>query len=88
MDAVTTVPEPANEPVHTYAPGTPERTSLLARLAELREENVELTQTIGGRRRMAGGERFAVVEPHRHASVLGTAANANDADVADAVTAA
>ena len=37
---------------------------------------------------MAGGERFAVVEPHRHASVLGTSANATDADVADAVAAA
>ena len=84
MDAVTTVPEPANEPVRTYAPGTPERASLLARLRELRGEHVELTQTIGGRRRMAAGERFAVVEPHRHASVLGTSANATDADVADA----
>ena len=37
---------------------------------------------------MAAGERFAVVEPHRHASVLGTSANATDADVADAVAAA
>ena len=88
MDAVTTVPEPANEPVRTYAPGTAERDSLLARLGELRSEHVELTQTIGGRRRMAAGERFAVVEPHRHASVLGTSANATDADVADAVAAA
>ena len=88
MDAVTTVPEPANEPVRTYAPGTAERASLQARLQELRAEHVELTQTIGGRRRMAAGERFAVVEPHRHASVLGTSANATDADVADAVAAA
>jgi len=88
MDAVTTVPEPANEPVRTYAPGSPERASLLARLRELRGEHVELTQTIAGRRRMAAGERFAVVEPHRHASVLGTSANATDADVADAVAAA
>ena len=37
---------------------------------------------------MAGGERFAVVEPHRHSSVLGTSANATDADVAEAVAAA
>ena len=88
MDAVTIVPEPANEPVHTYAPGSPERATLAARLAELRGEHVELTQTIGGRRRMAAGERFAVVEPHRHASVLGTSANATDSDVADAVAAA
>ena len=88
MDAVTIVPEPANEPVHSYAPGTAERDSLVARLRELRGEHVELTQTIGGRRRMAAGDRFAVVEPHRHASVLGTSANATDSDVADAVAAA
>ena len=25
MDAITTPPRPINEPVHTYAPGTPER---------------------------------------------------------------
>ena len=79
MDAVTIVPEPENEPVRTYAHGSPERASLQGRLAELRGEHVELTSTIGGKRRMAAGERFAVVEPHRHASVLGTSANATDA---------
>ena len=25
MDAVTNVPQPVNEPVHDYAPGSPER---------------------------------------------------------------
>jgi 1-pyrroline-5-carboxylate dehydrogenase len=88
MDAVTTVPEPANEPVRTYAPGTAERESLQNKVAELRGAGIELTQTIAGRRRMAGGERFDVVEPHLHSSVLGTSANATDADVADSVRAA
>jgi 1-pyrroline-5-carboxylate dehydrogenase len=88
MDAVTTVPEPANEPVHTYAPDSAERESLQRKVAELRGAGIELTQTIAGRRRMAGGERFDVVEPHLRSSVLGTSANATDADVADAVRAA
>ena len=88
MDAVTTVPEPANEPVRTYAPGSPERASLQARLARLRGESPDLTLTIGGERRMASGEAFDVVEPHRHASVIGRSANATDADVAAAVGAA
>ncbi|MEK6438487.1 L-glutamate gamma-semialdehyde dehydrogenase [Pseudonocardia sp. T1-2H] len=88
MDAVTTVPEPANEPVRTYAPGTAERESLQNKVAELRGAGIELTQTIAGHRRMAGGERFDVVEPHLHSSVLGTSANATDADVADSVRAA
>ena len=38
--------------------------------------------TIDGEQRMAGGEPIDVVQPHRHAHVLGTTANATDADVA------
>jgi len=32
MDAVTNVPQPVNEPVHDYAPGSRERDALIARL--------------------------------------------------------
>jgi 1-pyrroline-5-carboxylate dehydrogenase len=85
MDAVTRVPAPRNEPVLTYAPGSPERAALQARLAELAAEPLELTSTIGGRQRMAGGERFDVVQPHRHKAVLGTSAHATRADAEDAV---
>ena len=85
MDAVTRVPAPVNEPVLTYAPGSPERAALQARLAELATEKVELTSTVGGEQRMAGGERFDVVQPHRHAAVLGTSAHATHGDAQDAV---
>ena len=88
MDAVTTPPAPANEPLRSYAPGSPERASLEARVKELAGEQVELTATIGGVRRMAGGDRIDVVQPHRHSAVLGTTADATDADVQDAVDAA
>ena len=88
MDAVTNVPTPVNEPVHTYAPGTAERESLQRRLAELEGEKHELTQTIDGARRLGGGETFDVVQPHEHAHVLGVAAQATREDVADAVAAA
>ncbi|HEY8372192.1 MAG TPA: L-glutamate gamma-semialdehyde dehydrogenase, partial [Pseudonocardiaceae bacterium] len=88
MDAVTSVPTPANEPVHTYAPGSAERESLQKRLAELEAEQHELTMTIGGEQRMAGGERFDVVQPHDHRHVLGTSAQATADDVAAAVRAA
>jgi len=66
MDAVFVVPEPRNEPVRRYAPGSPERASLERRLGELAAERVGLTMTIGGAQRMGGGAAIDVVQPHRH----------------------
>ena len=88
MDAVTRVPAPHNEPVLTYAPGSAERAALEARLPELAAETLELTSTIGGVQRMAAGEKFEVVQPHRHAAVLGTSAHATHGDAEDAIRSA
>jgi len=88
MDAVTAPPPPGNEPLRSYPPGSPERAALEARVKELAGERVELTNTVAGRQRMAGGERIDVVQPHRHSAVLGTTANATAADVQEAVDAA
>jgi 1-pyrroline-5-carboxylate dehydrogenase len=88
MDAVTHPPAPVNERVRDYPPGSAERASLEARVKELAAERVELTATIDGEQRMAGGEPIHVVQPHRHAAVLGTTAQATAADVQAAVDAA
>ncbi|MFB4312599.1 L-glutamate gamma-semialdehyde dehydrogenase [Actinomadura sp. 21ATH] len=88
MDAVTTVPQPVNEPVHTYAPGSPERARLEARLAELQAAPMDLPMTIGGVRRMGAGAKVDVVQPHRHAAVLGTFGTATADDARDAIDAA
>jgi 1-pyrroline-5-carboxylate dehydrogenase len=88
MDAVFAVPEPRNEPVRSYAPGSSERASLQGRLAELAGDRLELPMTIGGRRRLAGGAAIEVVQPHRHSHVLGVTHNATNADAVAAVTAA
>ncbi|HEV7757082.1 MAG TPA: L-glutamate gamma-semialdehyde dehydrogenase [Mycobacteriales bacterium] len=88
MDAVTQVPGPVNEPIHGYAPGSPERAALQQRLGELAGDRHELTMTIGGSQRMAGGAEIEVVEPHRHSHVLGTLREATRDDVAAAVAAA
>ncbi|MGC0315568.1 L-glutamate gamma-semialdehyde dehydrogenase [Kitasatospora acidiphila] len=86
MDAVTQVPAPVNEPVHSYAPGSPERARLEAKLKELGgQEPVQLTMTINGERRMGGGEEIHVVQPHNHAACLGTMRNATQADAKDAI---
>jgi 1-pyrroline-5-carboxylate dehydrogenase len=88
MDAITTVPAPVNEPIQSYAPGSPERGRLVAKLTELAGDRVDLDMTIGGRRRMGGGERVDVVQPHRHRHVLGTLGNATHDDAQAAVAAA
>ena len=88
MDAITFTPAPRNEPIRGYPPGSLERDSLTRTLAELAAQRAELTMTIGGVARMADGEAFDVVAPHRHAHVLGRSAQATAADVTAAVRAA
>ncbi|SMC85499.1 L-glutamate gamma-semialdehyde dehydrogenase [Kibdelosporangium aridum] len=88
MDAVSAVPQARNEPIRPYAPGTPERESLQAAIAALEGEQTELTMTVGGEERMAGGDRVDVVQPHDRAHVLGQTAQATHEDVRAAVAAA
>ncbi|WP_026413827.1 L-glutamate gamma-semialdehyde dehydrogenase [Actinomadura oligospora] len=89
MDAVTNVPAPVNEPILGYAPGSPERARLEAKLAELQAQApIDLPMTIGGERRMGAGEKVQVVQPHRRASVLGTFGTATQDDARDAIQAA
>jgi 1-pyrroline-5-carboxylate dehydrogenase len=87
MDAQLSVPIPRNEPVRGYAPGSAERASLQARVAELRG-GLDLTMTIGGRQTMAAGPAIEVVQPHRRHDVLGVLGNADKSDAAAAVEAA
>jgi 1-pyrroline-5-carboxylate dehydrogenase len=88
MDAITDVPSPANEPIHDYAPNSPERARLQNELAALAGNPIELPHVIGGTHRMGDGERINVVQPHRHAATLGTLTNAQPADAVAAVDAA
>ena len=90
MDAVTQVPAPVNEPVHSYAPGSPERARLEAKLKELAGEPGRPAD--GHRRRAArwaAASAFDVVQPHNHGAVLGTVRQRHRAqDAQDAVDAA
>jgi 1-pyrroline-5-carboxylate dehydrogenase len=88
FDAVTQVPPPVNEPIHTFTPGSPERAALEARLKQVAAEQVELTMTIAGEQRLGGGDPIDVVQPHRKDAVLGTMRNATPQDVTAAVEAA
>ena len=89
MNGVSSVPPPVNEPVRSYAPGSAERTSLLATISGLVNDSpIDLPMTIGGAARMGSGERVDVVQPHRRRHVLGTLGSATHADAAAAVDAA
>ncbi len=88
MDAVTQVPPPTNEPVQSYAPGSPERARLEQHLKAIEAHQVELSATIGGEQRPGGGVEVPVVEPHHHAHVLGVIHDATTADARAAVEAA
>jgi 1-pyrroline-5-carboxylate dehydrogenase len=88
MDALFTVPEPRNEPVREYAPGDSITKSLTARLSDLASAPVDLTNTVDGIERMAGGDPIDVVQPHKRAHVLGVAHNSTHDDARAAVAAA
>ncbi len=63
------VPAPINEPVFSYAPGTPERAELKAKLKELSSEVLEIPVIIGGKE-IYTGDTADQVMPHNHGHVL------------------
>ncbi|SFF56948.1 L-glutamate gamma-semialdehyde dehydrogenase [Sunxiuqinia elliptica] len=64
------VPVAKNEPVKSYAPGSPERASLKAKLAELRSKEVELPMIIGGKE-VTTDRRIRIAPPHEIKHTLG-----------------
>ncbi|MCY7353794.1 MAG: L-glutamate gamma-semialdehyde dehydrogenase [Lysobacter sp.] len=85
--AISTVPLPVNEPVKAYAPGSPERTSLKAKLAEMSSEKIEMPLVIDGKD-VRTSKLGQAVMPHRHAHVLGQFHQGAEAEVQMAIRAA
>lgn len=86
-NAIPATPPPENEPILSYAPGSPERASLQSRLAEMRDADVEIPAFIGGRE-IRTGRTGAVVAPHDHQHRLGTVHLCGSEEVELAVRAA
>jgi 1-pyrroline-5-carboxylate dehydrogenase len=80
------LPEPQNEPVRSYAPGTPERASLQKRLEEMRNERLEIPCVIGGKDVNTGNLREAVM-PHDKDHVLAEVHQGGAAEVEQAIEA-
>src|SRR2546421_3188542 len=66
---IFTLPQPVNEPVRDYAPGSPEREELRVRLAEMQRERIEIPLVIGGEE-IRTGDTFEAVMPHDKDHVL------------------
>jgi 1-pyrroline-5-carboxylate dehydrogenase len=84
VNGIVRIPEPANEPIRDYAPGTPERASLKKRLDEMMKEEYDIPAVIGGQE-VRSGNTLDVVCPHDHGHKLGVCHQVSEDDVARAV---
>ena len=87
LNGVINVPPPVNEPVLSYAPGSPERASLQRRLDAMYGERIDIPLRIGGRD-VRTGVTIDAVCPHEHRHVLATSHQAGAAEVNQAAAAA
>ena len=81
------LPEPYNEPVLSYAPGTPERVELKRKLTEMESAEIEIPLIIGGKE-VKTGKTVEITEPHNHKIVLGLYHKAGEKEVNMAIEAA
>lgn len=80
-------PMPINEPVRSYAPGSPERASLRNTLMDLRNEEHVVLPVIAGKR-IETGRVGEMRPPHDHQHLIGTCHKARPEDVQSAIDAA
>jgi 1-pyrroline-5-carboxylate dehydrogenase len=80
-------PEPHNEPVLGYEPGSAERDELRRRLEELSGQRLDLPLVIGGED-VETGDTFEAVMPHRRSHVLADVHKGGAAEVDRAIAAA
>ncbi|MCZ4694135.1 L-glutamate gamma-semialdehyde dehydrogenase [Ancylomarina euxinus] len=64
------IPAVTNEPILSYAPGSPERAELQATLKDMRSREIDVPMYIGGEE-VRTGNLFAMTPPHDHQHVLG-----------------
>ena len=86
-NAFYNVPVPVNEPVKSYAPGTPERAELKQTLTEYRNKQVDIPMYIGGEE-VRTGNKIEINPPHDHQHVLGHFHEGDASHVEQAIKAA
>ena len=81
------VPQPINEPVKSYAPGSPERAELKENLDQARSHQVDIPQYIGSET-IFTDKKHKISPPHDHQHVLGYFHEGNASHVTMAIEAA
>lgn len=83
-NAIASPPAAVNEPVRSYAPGSPERTSLRTTLMTMRDQEVEIQPVIDGVR-VETGRVESIHPPHERSRTLGSYQKARPEDVEAAI---
>ncbi|MEM7415388.1 MAG: L-glutamate gamma-semialdehyde dehydrogenase [Gemmatimonadota bacterium] len=87
MNGIPAAPGPINEPIFSYAPGTPARAELKAELEAQAAQVIDIPLIIGGEE-VRTGNTVDVVMPHDHGHVLAKAHMAGADEVRRAIDAA
>lgn len=80
-------PMPTNEPVYSYAPGTPERKALKEALVQLKSETADVPMYIGAEE-VRTGKLYAMHPPHEISHLLGNYHMGDESHVKQAIDAA
>ncbi len=87
MNGIFRVPEPKNEPVKNYEPGSNDRIQLDKEIQKMRSEVIEIPMYIGSEK-VFTGEKKAVTPPHEHGHVIGYYHRGNAEHVRSAIKSA
>ena len=87
MNSRVCVPLPVNEPVLSYAPGSPERAKFFKRLAELKAQKTEVPLFIGGTEIRTSKKR-EIRSPYDHGQVIGKVNEGGVPEIKQAIAAA
>ena len=87
MSGTFNIPQPRNEPVLSYAPGSPERLALKSALVQVGAEQPDIPAVVAGRE-VRSGVTHDVASPHCHQRVLARVHQADRATIGAAIKAA
>ncbi|ATW25747.1 L-glutamate gamma-semialdehyde dehydrogenase [Candidatus Formimonas warabiya] len=87
FNAISAIKEPKNEPLLSYAPGSPEKAALKKKLRELQQGEIEIPLIIGGKEVKTGMMGECII-PHKKNHVLARYHMAGEKEIRMAIEAA